>query len=676
MEVELKLKKNLLALSAFLLIAVILGAALYFNPSFLPQSDTTLSITQIYVDPQGSEVGDEWRGGFWNILGYLNTNDDIVGVELPEGTTDAITYEGAVETLKTGASVEIKIDPEQPYLIRDLQEKTSMVTPEVGRSWMSKLLMSNNGEAPGEAIAGECDFRYYGWGEATWRIYTPFTVSVYKDGQLVGSTTLNDAGRGNNQGDVIQTSEGPVRIENLGILGGNYLSPQTPSQICIVKGSPIVYDWSQVSTRIPYDVGAVYSPTGNGMVGIVGGVDTYGQYWYGGLRWANNKHPCGLVDQTYMIGWYNHDDSLTFRRDPVKPVITAADKAGLPADKRNYMSLEEWLQSRGISNLASSLFNSRSTGDSGALWQHVSYVTDTNGQTALRLDIPWSAFGTPMVNIRVPVELADTWIERPVVTHTEVSAVWESTGSSEGDISGSLRAKVTLTNTGTTTGGAHVTAQSDNSKLSVTPLEMTVNNLEPNIPQTVSFDCTNLGVEDQIDNIPITFIAYDTYTFQETGRATLFGTLLPTLNTGQTTINIHAYERNTNVPIPSLQLSVLYPASGSGQSVTLFTGVNGETGGYTLSTPQGGAFTGDISITSADTTTYTASYLTYNIPQGGVYDINLEVERKDTTYPDEFSWFMIALIIGIIVLVFVIIAVIYYSSKHKKRRGRIRRMRA
>jgi hypothetical protein len=84
---------------------------------------------------------------------------------------------------------------------------------------------------------------------------------------------------------------------------------------------------------------------------------------------------------------------------------------------------------------------------------------------------------------------------------------------------------------------------------------MTVNNLVPNVPQTVYFDCTNLGVENQVDDIPVTIIAKDTYTGTETGRDTIYGTLLPTLTTGQTTVNIRAVEKGTNNLIAGLQCS-------------------------------------------------------------------------------------------------------------------------
>ena len=102
----MKLNPKLVALIAILLIVTV-GTVVVFQP-FLGQN-TTLSISQIYVDPQGGAVGDEWRGSYWNILTYINANDDLAGVVLPEGQKTSITFDGAVQQLESGAKVEIKI---------------------------------------------------------------------------------------------------------------------------------------------------------------------------------------------------------------------------------------------------------------------------------------------------------------------------------------------------------------------------------------------------------------------------------------------------------------------------------------------------------------------------------------------------------------------------------------
>ncbi len=643
------MKKVIIAAITAILLSLIVGSLFVLNPNLFdnqtPSGLTTVSISQINVSPQGLAVSDSGSvsGGYWNILVYVNSNDNLAGVILPEGQKTSITYNGATKALETGAKIEIKIDPQQPYIIRTLQEKTVMIAP----------------GATGQSTVQPLYLNYYSWNEPTWRIYTPFVVSIYKDGSIVGQKTINMQGA--SQVQTIDTTEGTVRIENLGILGGQYLSPNTPSQIAIFKGAPNVYDWTQIYNKIDG------TTTGSG--------SKYADYWYGISRNSANQaiNPTmtigGILSTAYKPsaygGWSGSDYSGS--ATPIRPVLYTGDKSSLPNDERGFYCLTEWIQSKSISNLASSIFNTKATGDNNALWQSASFVTDTNGQTALRLDVPWSAFGTPLVSFKVPTELADTWVEQPLVTQTEVSAKWVATNSKYAELQGSQRIAVTLTNKGTVTGGTLLEAQTGNSKLSVTPLSMTVNNLVPNVPQTVYFDCSNLGVQNQIDDIPVTIIAKDTYMDSETGRDTVYGTLLPTLTTGTTTLTVRAVEKGTNNGIVGLQLQVTLPGR---EPFSVFTGAGGSTGPVTLATPQGGAFTGDVQITSLDSVTYHAAYLTYHVASASAYGTTLEIERKDTVYPEPtFDWWLYV-IIGIIVTVIVLIVVAVALSKRKPTKRR------
>ncbi len=604
----------------------------------------------INVNPQGLDFSNpnDVSGSYWNLVFYINTNDDIAGVILPEGQKTSVTYDGAIKALETGAKIEVKIDPQQPYLIHTIQENPIMIAP----------------GATGQSTVQPVYLTYYSW-VGGWELYTPYMVSVYKDGSIIGQKLLNE--RGVSQVQTISTNEGTVRIENLGTLGNNYLSPNIPSQIAIFKGAPNVYDWTQIYNKID---------------GTTTGSNTkYADYWYGITRNSANQAinptmtmPGLILSTTYKPsvygGWSGSDYSGS--ATPVRPVIYTGDKSSLPSEERGFYCLTEWIESKGISNLASSIFNTQASGSTDALWQSASFVKDTNGANALRLDIPWSAFGTPLVNIRIPTELADTFVEQPIITSTDVSAKWVATGGDYADLQGSLRIAVTLTNKGTVTGGTLLQAQTGNSKLSITPLSMTVNNLVPNVPQTVYFDCTNLGVENQVDDIPVTIIAKDTYTGTETGRDTIYGTLLPTLTTGQTTVNIRAVEKGTNNLIAGLQMQLLYPPSGTGGVKTVYTGTNGETGAITLATPQGGAYTGTLAVQSVETGTYNPTYLSYPINSASSYSVTLEVERKDTVYeqPEGLAWWVyLVIVIAAVVIVLIIVAAVM-SKRHPKSKSR------
>ena len=131
-----------------------------------------------------------------------------------------------------------------------------------------------------------------------------------------------------------------------------------------------------------------------------------------------------------------------------------------------------------------------------------------------------------------------------------LDANWASTNTKYVSLSGSSTIDVTITNLGSAIASMHLTIESGNSKLAVTPLEMTAVSLEPNVPQTVYFSATNLGVENQVDNIPITIKAYDTYTFSVISEETVYATLLPTLPTQEPTVvptNTPLFQQSVNV---------------------------------------------------------------------------------------------------------------------------------
>ena len=240
--------------AAIVLIALVLGGVGYYSGFFDRLTGlTVVSISQILVDPQGYAVGNEWTGSFWNMLVSVQANDNVAGVILPKDQTGTVTVNNVQTALKTNAKIEIKVDPQPAYLIRNLNEYTTQVTPDVGQTWMNRYDALNRGEELNDPArkATALNLNYYNWAEPTFRIYTPYIVTIFKDGVQVGQATLNTEGKSSVQ--TINTGEGSVRIENLGILGGNYLAPNTPAQMAIFKGYPNMYDLTQVQGLIGYD---------------------------------------------------------------------------------------------------------------------------------------------------------------------------------------------------------------------------------------------------------------------------------------------------------------------------------------------------------------------------------------------------------------------------------------
>jgi hypothetical protein len=198
--------------------------------------------------------------------------------------------------------------------------------------------------------------------------------------------------------------------------------------------------------------------------------------------------------------------------------------------------------------------------------------------------------------------------------------------------------------------------------MQVTPTEMTVPNLQPNVPQTVYFDASNLGVSEQVNNLQVTLKAYSSYTNTETDSVSLTANLLPTLQNGTTTLIVRAVEKGTNTGINNLQLHLIYPVDGTGFTKDVFTGYNGYATSLVLTTINGGAYTGQVSIQSPETDTYKAASLTYTCSSTATFEATLEVERKDAVYDDDYSWV-------IYVLVAAMFGVMAYMMVKTKKRG-------
>lgn len=579
---------------------VALFIGLLFFASF--NAGTIISVSQIYVDPQGREVAGEWTGSFWNLVVSVQANDAVAGVVLPENQEGEVTVDGVFAALKTGAKIEIKIDPQQAYLYRGLTEKTVKVAP---------------GATGGGVTVDPLWTNYYDW-SGGWQIYSPYLVTVYKDGVQVGQKTINTQGQDSVQ--TIETSEGSVRIEHLGMLQGAYLSPNFPSQIAILKGSPTMYNWAQIQSLIDSNTGAT---------------NQYDDYWYGITRNSAGQaiNPTvtlgGILSTAYKPsqfgGWAGSDYSGV--ATPVKPVALASQKSQLPSDERGFHCMTEWLeQDKYISNLANSLFADFSSSE---------FVT-VNGQVSgVKLYVPWGGYATPIVNIRVPTELADTWVERPQVADVVPTAVFASSGSKYVSLTGSAVLKVDLKQESSVLSATRVAVTCDNNKVGISPVEMPSVSIAPGATESVYFTISNLGVESQASNIPVTITCYEKYTGEPTGSDTVYVTLLPSLVQEDTDLTVYAFEKDTDNVIVGLEIEVSF----GGQTLTAFTGSSG-VASFDLQTSAGGGYAGPVTVTTVEDEDWRSTSKSFDVHYGS-NEVTLEVESKEKTYPDDdWSWLM------------------------------------
>lgn len=639
---------------------------------------TVLNITQLEVDPQGYEdVAGKWRGSYWVINVAVTQIDTVAGtVTLQNETETNVVVNETAYNLKTASEVKIVIDPQDPYMVRKIKKADEfgntgdiMVTPRTYRSFQNKLLVTT--EIDKSVSVDPLWLTRYDWAEPTWRIYTPFRVRVYKDGVEItdpNNPVVLDA-EGADKVQIIPTSEGNIRVEHLGSLSGTYMDPQTPSQIAFLSKS-FVYDWTQIAPYVPYDRGVEYDPTG--LVGNVmqrirdGSSDAYSLYWYGRwYRWTQEyggQTPAGFQtewwgaamiqpwDGTVGYAWTVADDAGAYKRDPVRPVIFPKDKSSLPQNYRSMKCLTEWLeQNKGATNLATS---------ATPIFSAYDYWTLDTVNNEVKLGIPWGAYQMPYVQIRVPTEMADTWVDRPPISNVQPTATWARTGTKDIDIYGTERLKVDLYQSSNVRSTTVVKAVSTDPDISIYPLERSPT-IDPGDTVTVYFDVTNLGVTAEKTG-SILIICYETYSGQETGRDTV-NYRLPPIQHETTTMRLHVIDTSDQNPtgnqgVAGITVQIQYPPS-TGTTKQGFTDQNG-----IIEFSLGTQYSGEVYIQTMATMTYKPSYRTVTV-QPGLNEFTIELVRQGENEEGNL-WPTIAAIIGLSTIGAVGIMV----YKHKKER--------
>lgn len=325
-----------------ILIVMFLAAMLilvYGSTPFKPL--TIISPPQnVYIEIQdGEEVAGEWTGSYWSMLVAVTSSDEMAGFKaLQKNQSYTIEIEGEKYDLRSGADIEVRIDPEQPYFTRKIQSASMEIVPTTFRTWANRLF-----NIPYKDTAVKANSSWSGhldWAEPGWRWYTPYTITILKNGEVIATKTLNTEGVDKVQ--IVETSEGNIRIEHLGALSGEYRTIEVPEQIVIFDKS-YVYDWAdRVDELLKYDVGAMHDPAPYEQRKITPGTtEAYSRYWYGYYRWIDDMTPSGYplsgFERNNSPGWVWKDDSASYVSDPVAPVISPEDKGELPSEKRAFM---------------------------------------------------------------------------------------------------------------------------------------------------------------------------------------------------------------------------------------------------------------------------------------------------------------------------------------------------
>ena len=662
--------KHIKSLVLLLSVLLISGAVIYLNPSILnniglPNSNTLVSASTQWVDTS------DGTGQYWNLQAAVSMQDTYTGVKFDSGQTATATVNGIQTALKSTASIQIQITPGTPYAMRNIVQKTTTVC-----NGASESISSTSGNpTQGGTKVGLLTATYWMW-SGDWSVYAPYTVTVYKDGQQIGSQVYNDY-----QSDRvvnIPTSFGNVRIENLGMLQGNYGGkPSTPASVAIFSGNEI-FDYNTIKSAMTIAGTLAYDSISNGYTGG----DAYSKYWYGDKLFADQTHKSTIpqIGGTNAAslrataydqygGWKSGSSSTD--AIPVKPVIFQSEKSSQgDTNAQSKMCLTEYLKNS-YENYASTIFSGYSN------YQFVSGGTNSNGEQvgALKLFIAQgSAYATSLVNIRFPIALADTIVDQPPVGSFSLSAAWESTGTTTVTATGNQKLDVVVSNSGDAAATCDLKLTCGNTKVGLFPATGSVT-VAAKGQETATFVVSNLGVVSQETSIPITISGKDAYSGKET-TTTVYITLAPTLNTGSTILDVYAIEKQNStqtgkqVPIKTgLSLQVLYPSDNPTENMQAFTG-NGGMAEFNLKVADSGNFVGSVLVKSAADDTYKAATATLSV-DNGINTLILEVERQDSTYDNaETNWILIAAIVIVIVIVVAGVGIYVKTRKGSRRRRR------
>lgn len=642
----------LLIIASFLIGTVIVTTNL--GGSLKKQS--LISVDQLYVDPQGATSDTDISGLYWNLLFHLQGQNVVQGIKLPAGTTGTTTIQTVQKVITTGKTVEIDITPGQPYMIRKMQLQQMMVAP------AAQGTVGNS--------QPEVDMQYYNWLEPSFRVYMPYHVTVIKDGTVIGQADLggeiNSDGTPVSPDQNIPTSDGTIILENLGGLQQTYMNPAMPGQIAMLQGAPYIYDLTQISASGVASLDGTNIGSGSGT-----SATSYSAYWYGTSRTSGNvaQNPTRVINlqltSTYPPsaygGWEgsNYGGSVT----AVHPVILPGSRSQLPTDKQSFLTAVEWLASKNVANLVA--------GGSSVLAKYSSYslVTD-GGDAAMKIIIPFNAYFTPLLTMRVPAAMADAWVERPQVSDVAVNGYWVNTGDKSGDIADQSQLAVDCTQKSTVKSTARISVSSSDPRISVYPIQDYVT-LYPNQKQTKYFTVSQTGGTTPDNGVTITINSYDDYSGQLKETDTVTANLLATVGQNTTTLIILVKDDSAaQSPISAMQMSIVYPPQ-TGQEVTTFTDEHGLVS-LTLTTPQGGGYTGQVQIITAASITYAVSNNIVTVHSGpNNVPIVVHINGTPTPTPAQKSGglsLMTIILIAVITIVIIVFVAIGYTY-HKKRSG-------
>jgi len=217
---------------------------------------SVFSVSQINLQKQGYEDPEthEWKDSYW-----------VIGL-----VTDTFEhYQGAntvgEKTLVVNSEVKVTIIPEKPYFERAMEYVTYTVYPKTHGTWMNKVHHGMIGKLGEDTSIGGLNVTVLQFTDESWKLYTPFKVQLYKNGELKAEKHVNTVGGTETVILIGNSPEEDVKIQNLGKLGTGL-------------GEPAFGD------LIVFDTAHIFKVEGNILAEIQYDKDpySYSNYWFGG----------------------------------------------------------------------------------------------------------------------------------------------------------------------------------------------------------------------------------------------------------------------------------------------------------------------------------------------------------------------------------------------------------
>jgi hypothetical protein len=563
------------------------------------------SVSQINLQQQGYEdsATHEWKNSYWVIALVTDTFENYKAVSYTFNNEEA---QGAntigEKTLVVNSEIKVTVIPEKPYYERSMQYVTYTVYPKTYGTYMNKISTALIGKLGEDTAIPELKVTVLQFTTESWKLYTPFTIQLYKNEVLKDEKHVNTLG--GTETIILTADPGEtLRVQNLGKLGTGLGEP----------------DFGDV---IKFDDAHIFKIEGNILAEIQYDKDTYSysRYWFGGgpyyyavstygsgpvIRWPDGTPAhywlWGGVNQpmynSMFSGVYRADTTLDYWMKPYAADIfndKAADKP-VTGSPFGYSLVNYLANLRGHNLYTLSDFDEYNQGIE---------IKDNK----MRIYLPLSSVNN-VVTVWISTELADAIVYQPVPAKGVITAIdWLGSG----EVSHKDIAIVAVKQDGKDGGRITITASGISGyPMSVSPITDSVI-LKYGESHTFFFTVKNLGTGTAQSGTLRFTLTNDLG--EQTDQKTLSFKLQPQIG-DQTILTVNLYDKDGFKP--------------SGILVTVNYGVNSKSGvtsnGYV--TFDLGTYKGGVSIATQETDAYMAASTTATV-SAGQNNVYLEVQKK------------------------------------------------